>query len=219
MIEAPPRPREAKGGLVKRTDPRVDAYIAKAAPFARPILEHLRELVHEASPEAEETIKWGAPTFSLDGKILGIMPAFKAHCAFAFWHKEMRKILAAKGAGPAEGRGSLGKIARLADLPPDRVMKGYIRKAAELSGSTSPAHPRPVRRPAADVPVPADLAAALKKNRPASRTFEGFPPGHRKEYIEWIKGAKRDETRKRRLDTAIEWLSEGKKINWRYEKC
>lgn len=204
---------------MKRTDPRVDAYIARAAPFARPILHHLRDLVHDACPGAEETIKWGSPSFSYDGKILCGMAAFKAHCAFGFWHKEMAKVLAKDGVASDEAMGSLGKITRLEDLPSDRAMKGYLRKAAELNESDAPARPRRARGPAAEMPVPADLAAALKKSRAAAKTFEGFSPGHRKEYIEWIIGAKREETRQKRLATAIGWLAEGKRRNWRYETC
>ena len=63
---------------------------------------------------------------------------------------------------------------------------------------------------------PPDLAAALKKNAQARATFDGFSPSHKKEYIEWIVEAKRDETRQRRLSQAIEMLAEGKTRNWKY---
>ena len=201
-----------------KPDPRVDTYIAKAAPFARPVLDHLRKLIHEACPAAEETIKWGAPAFTYGGKILCGMAAFKAHCAVFFWHREMRKVLGEDAAAPGEARGLLGRITGLADLPTDRAMMGYLRRAAELNDSEVPAQPRPRGR-AAGVPVPEDLAAALKKSKSASEAFETFPPGQRKEYVAWITGAKRDETRRKRVATAVEWLSEGKRLNWRYEKC
>jgi uncharacterized protein YdeI (YjbR/CyaY-like superfamily) len=204
---------------VKSTDPRIDAYIAKAAPFARPVLRHLRGLIHEACPGAEETIKWGSPSFTYGGQILCFMAAFKAHCAFGFWHREMRKLFPGDEAASADARGSLGRITALADLPSDRAIKGYVRQAAKWNESDVPAQPRPARGRSAELPVPDDLAAALKRNKAAGKSFQGFPPGQRKEYVLWITGAKRTETRQKRLATAIEWLAEGKKLNWRYEKC
>jgi uncharacterized protein YdeI (YjbR/CyaY-like superfamily) len=202
-----------------KTDPRIDAYIAKSAEFARPILRHLRKLVHEACPEAEETMKWSHPTFIYGGKILCGMAAFKAHGTFGFWHREMEKVLRKDGARADEAMWSLGRITRLADLPSDAAMRRYIRKAASLNESDAPGRPQPARKPATPLPVPADLAAALKKNRTAAATFEKFSPSHRRDYIEWITGAKRDETRAKRLATTLEWLAEGKSRNWKYENC
>lgn len=204
---------------MKTSDPRVDAYIARSATFARPILRRLRALVHDACPEAEETMKWSMPSFLYNGKILCGMAAFKAHCTFGFWHKEMAKILGEDGAGADEAMGSFGRITSLVDLPSDATMRRYLRKAATLNASGAPARPRPARKLAEPLSVPADLAAALKKNRPAAATFESFRPSHRKEYIDWITEAKREETRAKRLATTLKWLAEGKSRNWKYEKC
>lgn len=204
---------------MKKTDPRIDAYIAKSAEFARPVLRHLRALVHEACPEAEETMKWSSPSFLHNGKILCGMAAFKAHATFGFWHKEMATVLGKDGASADEAMGSLGRITSLADLPSDAAMRHYIRKAASLNESEAPGRPRPARKPAAALPVPGDLAAALKKSKAAAATFEGFSPSHRNEYVEWITGAKREETRAKRVATTLEWLAEGKRHNWKYEKC
>ena len=201
------------------TDPRVDAYVAKAAPFARPILKHLRRLVHESCPAAEETIKWGMPSFTAGGKILCGMAGFKAHCAVFFWHREVNALLAKDGLLDRKAMGSLGRIASLEDLPPERKLKGYLRLAAKVAGTEAPARARPARAKGAEAAVPDDLAAALRKNRAAARTFAAFSPSQRREYVAWIVGAKREETRRKRLATAIEWLSEGKKLNWRYERC
>ncbi|MFI5182076.1 MAG: YdeI family protein [Thermoanaerobaculia bacterium] len=204
---------------MNRTDPRIDAYIGKSADFARPILRHLRELVHEACPEAEETIKWGMPSFVFGGKILCGMAAFKAHCAFGFWRRELREALGPARSKADEAMGGFGRITRLEDLPSDKTLLGLIRRAAKVNASGASARPARTRKPARALPVPADLATALRKNKTAAVTFERLSPSHRNEYVEWVAEAKRDETRHKRLATAIKWLAEGKRRNWRYEKC
>jgi uncharacterized protein YdeI (YjbR/CyaY-like superfamily) len=189
-------------------DPRVDAYIARSAAFAQPILSRLRDLVHEACPEVEETLKWGAPSFMHAGGILCFMAAFKQHASFGFW----KHALVLGEDVPREGMGSLGKKQLLA----------WIRKAALLNaqGARTPAV-RKAGRPKPQPDVPPELAAALamRKHARARAVFEAFPPGHRREYIEWIAEAKREETRARRLAQALEWMSEGKPRNWKYMRC
>lgn len=200
-------------------DSRIDDYIARSADFARPVLKHLRRLIHAGCPTVVETIKWSMPHFEHHG-ILCSMAAFNHHCSFGFWKG---RLLFGPGKGPddqdREGMGQFGRITALSDLPSDRVLLAYIRKAAALNeaGVGLPARPRPRtrRQPA----VPADLAAALAKNRRARATFEGFSPSHRKEYVEWITGAKREATRQQRLATAVTWLSEGKPRHWKYAGC
>lgn len=199
-----------------KPDPRIDAYIAKSAAFARPILTHLRALVHQGCPEATETFKWSHPFFEYQGPLCN-MAAFKAHCAFGFWHKGMQDVLGGDGAKAEEAMGSLGRITSLADLPSDATMLKYVKQAAALNASNIPARPKAKPKPA--LPVPVDLAAALGKNKAAAATFEKFSPSHRREYIEWITEAKRPETRETRLATTLEWLAEGKKRNWKYENC
>jgi uncharacterized protein YdeI (YjbR/CyaY-like superfamily) len=204
--------------MKKSTDPRIDAYIAKSAEFARPILKHLRALVHQGCPEAEEAMKWSMPFFMHHG-ILCHMAAFKAHCSFGFRHQVMETILNRELGKGADGMGHFGRITGLSDLPSDRVMLGYIRQAAKLMESGQPAlRPRKAKPKSADV-VPPALVAALKKNRAAAATFEKFSPSHRREYIEWINEAKRDETRDKRLATTLEWLATGKPRNWKYMNC
>ena len=199
-----------------KPDPRIDAYIAKAAPFAQPILTHLRALVHRACPEATETIKWSRPFFEHHG-LLCNMAAFKAHCAFGFHHQEMDQLLAADGAKGDDAMGSLGRLGALTDLPSDATLVRYLRHAAKLNESGTARRPAKKAKPA--LADPADLAAALKKNTAARATWTKFPPGHRREYIEWITEAKRPETRARRLATTLEWLAEGKSRNWKYQNC
>lgn len=203
--------------MKKNTDPRVDDYIANAAEFARPILRHLRALVHRACPEATETLKWRMPNFEHAGSILCNMAAFKAHCAFGFWRKDVQAMVAKDGDKTDVAMGHLGKIASLADLPGDDVLSRYLKFAVERAESGTRA--RPVAKPKPALPVPADLAAALQKNRKAAAAFEKFSLSHRREYIEWITEAKRDETRQKRLATTLKWLAEGKSRNWKYANC
>ena len=195
-------------------DPRIDVYIAKSAPFAQPILAHLRTLMHAACPPVVETIKWGHPFFEHRG-VLCSMAAFKAHCAFGFWHSEMAQSVPGKS---GDAMGQFGRITRLSDLPKDTALKALVKKAAALNASGvksarggSAAGPRPIV-------VPDDLAAALAQNARARATFEAFSATHKREYVEWIAGAKRDETRATRLATALEWMADGKPKEWRYQK-
>lgn len=203
---------------MSRKDPRIDQIILKSADFAKPILEHLRALVHKACPDVEETIKWGMPHFDYKGSILCGMAAFKQHCAFFFKKAELmkdpEKIFTATG---ESGMGHLGKITSLKDLPSSKVMIAYIKEAAKLNEEGIKLPPRP-KKEAKEIEVPADLIKALNKVKEAKRTFEGFSYSHRKEYVEWITEAKTEATRQKRIDTTIEWLSEGKSKNWKYMK-
>lgn len=197
------------------TDPRVDAYIARQADFARPILEHLRSTVHSACPEAEETLKWGMPHFLYKGRMLAGMAAFKAHATFGFWRA--KEVLGGTGA-ERDAMGQFGRLTGVAALPPDDVLAGLIRKAMALTDSGA----RPARAkaaPDADPEAPPELEAALAANPAARAAFDGFPPGARREYVEWVAGAKRPETRARRIVQAVEWMAQGKRRNWKYEKC
>jgi hypothetical protein len=190
------------------TDPQVDAYIAKSADFARPILTHLRALVHAGCPGVEETIKWRSPHFMFHGMLCS-MAAFKQHCVFGFWNGAIGL--------PAEltAMGHFGRIAALSDLPPDSRVIALVRKAARLNESGLRRPPRP-KHPKPPIAVPDDLARALAKNARARATFDGFAPSHRREYLEWITEAKTDTTRANRVKSAIEWMAEGKSRNWKY---
>ena len=200
------------------TDPRIDAYIQKSAEFARPILEHIRKLVHKAYPEVEETMKWSMPFFLNNGSIICNMAAFKEHCAFGFWNAPLLKdpegILHVK---EKNAMGHLDRITSKKDLPSDKVLIAYIREAAALN-EAGVKKPVLKKAPKKELPVPAELTAALKKNKKAQAAFEGFSPSHRREYIEWITEAKTDATREKRLATTVEWLAEGKSRMWKYEK-
>ena len=199
-----------------KKDPRIDAYIADAAPFAQPILKHLRTIVHKGCPQVEETMKWSMPHFDYKGIMCG-MAAHKQHCSFGFWQGSE---LALRGMDKsADGMGHFGRITSLADLPDAETLIGYVRKAVALkdSGAKKPAQAKAKKQPG-EVELPGYFTAALRNNKAAQQTFEKFSYSHRKEYVEWITSAKRDETRESRLATAIAWLAEGKSRNWNYER-
>ena len=198
-----------------KQDPRVDAYIEKRADFAKPILRHLREQVHAACPECEETLKWSMPTFMYYGEILASMAAFKAHATFGFWRG--REVMGDSGA-EREAMGSFGRLASLSDLPDDRTLASLINKAMALVDSGEK-RARPLKHPKPPVEAPDDLMAALDKNPAARATFDGFPASCRRDYVDWVTEAKRPETRAKRLAQAVEWMAEGKRRNWKYETC
>jgi uncharacterized protein YdeI (YjbR/CyaY-like superfamily) len=193
-------------------DPRIDAYIAKAQPFARPILEHVRDRVHAVVSDVQETLKWSAPAFTIDGKILLIIAAFKAHAAINFWRgQELRGDSANSVA-----MGQFGKIASVDDLPADAQLDDLIREAAKLAKSA----PAPRKGKHAPIPPPElhpDFAAALAKAPKAKAALDSFPPSAQRDYFEWIAEAKQDATRQKRIATAMEWLSEGKRRHWKYQ--
>ena len=197
-------------------DPRFDAYIARAPEFARPILTHLREVVHAACPEVEETMKWSSPHFTYQG-MLCHMAAFKNHCGFGFWKGSL--VLEQEGSGADGAMGQFGRITSLADLPSDEVLTEYIQRAMRLNeaGARTPSRGR-TGPPKTEVEVPDDLSAAFVENASARAGFAALTPSQRREYVEWLNDAKTEATRRRRLATAIEWISEGKSRHWKYAK-
>lgn len=198
------------------TDPFVDEYIERSKDFAKPILNHLRELVHEACPDVVETKKWSFPHFDYKGMMCS-MASFNEHCAFNFW----KQSLLDESAFPAEktAMGSFGRIKSLADLPDDATMKKLIQDAMKLNDDGVKTVKAPAWKEKKELVVPEILTAALESNALAFETFNNFPYSKKKDYVAWITEAKSEATRDKRLGTAIEWLSEGKARNWKYEKC
>ena len=195
-------------------DPRIDAYIAKAQPFARPILEKVRNRVHAVVPDVEEAIKWSMPAYTLGGKIVLITAAFKAHTALNFWRGQELRGEAAN----ANAMGQFGKIGSVDDLPPDAELDRLISEAAELAKAA------PAPRKAKHDPKPApglhpEFAAALAKAPKAKAALDGFPPSAQRDYFEWISEARQDATRQKRIATAVEWRGEGKRRHWKYQNC
>ena len=189
-------------------DPRVDAYIAKSADFAKPILKNIRAAVHKGAPGVTETIKWGVPAYVDDRGILCMTAAFKRHCGWVFWTGRKPASVDAK---------AWQRITTVDQLPGARQLVALVKEAAanKTAGAKKAASRRPAARP---VKVPAYFMSALKKNRKALTAFEAFPPSHKREYIEWIDSAKTDDTRQRRLAQALEWIASGKSRNWKYER-
>lgn len=196
-------------------DPRIDAYVKKAQPFARPILHHLRAVVHAACPDVEETIKWSFPHFDYRGGMMCAMAAFKEHCTFGFWNGS---VLLASDSRNAEAMGDFGRITALAELPSKARITSLIKQAMQLNEAGVKRVARKPSAPRKPLRVPADLAAALSGNRSAAAAFRAFSPSARREYIEWITEAKTPATRERRLTTTVGWIAEGKRRNWKYEK-
>ena len=193
-------------------DARIDAYIEKAQPFARPILTHIRKAVHAGCPDVNETIKWGMPHFDYKGIMCG-MAAFKEHCAFGFWKASLLGV-----AGPAsrDAMGQFGCVKSIKDLPPQKELIGLVKAAAKLNDEGVTAK-REKKAPKPALPTPPVLTAALKKNKKAQAAFDALSPSHRREYVEWIAEAKQEATRERRIATTLEWLTEGKTRNWKYQ--
>ncbi|MBA2330090.1 MAG: DUF1801 domain-containing protein [Flavisolibacter sp.] len=200
-------------------DPRIDAYIDKSASFAQPILTHLRDLVHQACPDVEETMKWSMPHFDYKG-VMCSMASFKQHCSVSFWKafllNDPKGYIKERAAQGGEGMGHLGRITSLKDLPPDKVLIDLIKQAKRLNDEG-------VKLPSKEKKAPKELATPdyflneLKKNKSALAVFENFSPSQKKEYVQWITEAKSEDTRNKRMATALEWIAEGKKRNWKYE--
>jgi uncharacterized protein YdeI (YjbR/CyaY-like superfamily) len=189
-------------------DPRIDAFIAKAQPFAQPILSHLRDVIHRALPQVEEAIKWGRPSFVHEGRIVAVFGAFKAHASLTLW-----KMGEATGR-EEEGMGQFGRLTSLGDLSDDAELIRLIQETASAR-ATAPPKPKKPLRP--ELPVPQELATALAASPNAQRIWDGFAPSHRREYSEWVSEAKRPETRAARVAQSVEWIAEGKQRNWKYQ--
>jgi hypothetical protein len=196
-------------------DPRVDAYIAKAAPFAKPVLTRIRSAVHKGCPDVQETMKWSFPHFDYKGMLCG-MAAFNQHCTLGFWKASLLKSdgMAAKS---TDAMGQFGRITSVDDLPSEKELVALVRQAARLNDEGV----KVVREPKAPKPMPKAPPAfvkALRANSRAKATYDAFSPSHRREYLEWITEAKTDATRDKRIASTIEWLAEGKSRNWKYER-
>lgn len=201
-----------------KIDKRIDQYILNAADFARPILNHLRELIHIGCPDVEETMKWSFPHFDYSGEILCSMAAFKKHCAFGFWKASIMQD--PQGLFQLKNKtamGSLGQITDIADLPSDKILIKYVKEAANLNTQgVKIVKKSPSKK---DLEIPDYFMKSLVKNKKAKKTFENFSASNKREYVDWVTGAKTEETKIRRLETSIEWMAEGKIRNWKYVKA
>ncbi len=197
----------------------IDSYISKSADFSKPILVHLRELIHKACPNVEEKIKWSFPHFDYKGEMMCSMAAFKQHCAFGFWKASLMKdSVLIENALSESAMGHLGRLTSITDLPADKKIISWIKEAMKLNdlGIKLPSRIKTTIKK--ELEVPGDMIKALSKNKKAMQTFEAFAYSHKKEYIQWICEAKTEVTRDKRIASAVEWISEGKGRNWKYEK-
>lgn len=202
---------------MEKYNPQVDEYIEKSADFAKPILNYLRETIHEVCSDAEEAIKWKFPTFMYKGKILCSTVSFKQYCSMGFWlHDEMKTIKNLDTGVEKTNMFSLGKITKMEDLPSKPQLKKIILEAMELTDmGVTLKKSAPSKT---EIPVPDYFQNALGENKKALETFQKSAPSFRKEYVNWIVDAKTETTRNKRIEQAIEWISEGKGRNWKYEK-
>jgi uncharacterized protein YdeI (YjbR/CyaY-like superfamily) len=197
-----------------KKNPAVDAYIKKAPPFAKPILKQLRKIIHKGCPKVTEDIKWGAPFYLYQDRVLCATMGFKAHCALVFWKSGLIKKKMGKKAEVELKR--LRRISALAELLSERELLAYVKLAMHFNEPGTKLPPRKERP--TPVKAPRDLTVALRANPKALATFNAFTPTRKKDYIYWITGAKTKETRERRLETAVDWMAEGKSRNWKYEE-
>jgi uncharacterized protein YdeI (YjbR/CyaY-like superfamily) len=205
---------------MQNTDPRIDQYILNASGFAVPVMNHLRQIVHQACPDVKETMKWSFPHFDYRGSILCSMAAFKNHCAFNIWLgnqlSDPHKLLLSGDAKTSMG--NLGKIQKIEDLPSDEILIGYLKEALSLSEKGA----KLIRNVKDDAPktleIPEYFLKALETNLKAKITFEKFSYSHKKEYVNWITEAKTEATKEKRIQTSLDWLAEGKPQNWKYMK-
>jgi uncharacterized protein YdeI (YjbR/CyaY-like superfamily) len=203
---------------MEHSDPRIDEYILKAADFAKPILHHLRSIIHKACPQVKETIKWSFPNFEYSGSILCNMAAFKQHCTFGFWlgsqMKDPHGLLS--NVGEKTAMGNFGQIKSLEDLPSDTILAEYIEEAMSLIEKGLKVQKKE-KVQLKELKIPDYFISALQKNTTALSYFEKLSPSHKKEYLEWITEAKTEATRNKRVSTAVEWMEEGKSRNWKYK--
>ena len=202
---------------MKNKNKQVDEYISKSADFAKPILHHLRKLVHTACPAVKETIKWGFPHFDYKGTMCS-MAAFKQHCAFGFWKAAIMKDADALKDNNRNAMGHSGKIKSRNDLPPDKILISLIKESMKLNEDNIKLPERKNTDKKPEIIVPDAFKKELVKYKKANNTFNNFSPSHKREYIEWIEDAKTEETKNKRILTTIEWLTEGKSRNWKSEK-
>jgi uncharacterized protein YdeI (YjbR/CyaY-like superfamily) len=212
--------RKQKKVIMAKKEKLIDAYIAKSADFAIPILNHIRELVHKACPDVEEKVKWGMPFFDYKGEMLCHIASFKQHAVMGFWKAALMKDpVLLENAKSETAMGHLGKITSLKDMPPDKKITAWIKEAMLLTdkGIKLPSKAKPAAGKK-EITVPDYFVKALAKNKKAKQVFENFAYSHKKEYLQWITEAKTEETRNKRMATALEWMAEGKSRLWKYEK-
>jgi uncharacterized protein YdeI (YjbR/CyaY-like superfamily) len=198
--------------------PAIDEYINKSEEFARPILLHLRKIIHLACPDVEETIKWSFPNFEYKGQILCSMASFKKHCSFGFWlgaeMEDPENILNKVG---NTNMGNFGKIINHNSLPDDNIIIKYIHEAMKLSESGTKKKTSKIKDKKS-LEIPVYIIEFIEKYPKAKVVFNNFSNSCKKEYVQWIEEAKQVSTKLKRLEKAVSMMEEGKEFNWQYKK-
>jgi uncharacterized protein YdeI (YjbR/CyaY-like superfamily) len=140
------------------------------------------------------------------------MAAFKDYVTFGFWKHQLLVDRLPHIQNPMS---QFGKIGSVKDLPARASLVRTVKAAMDLNDQGVKVE-RVIRKKPS-LKVPPYFTAALRKNAKALAAFNAFPPSHKREYVDWIVEAKRDETRARRMETAVEWIAQGKGRNWKYE--
>jgi uncharacterized protein YdeI (YjbR/CyaY-like superfamily) len=202
----------------KQYNPELDDYLAKSAGFAKPIMQHLRELLHETCPEIVEEIKWGIPHFDYKGEMMCIFAAHKNHCSFTFWKESLMSDQKFKENPSLQAsKRYLGKIISLSDLPSDKQLVAYIKEAMALNENGVKLVPRKSEKPK-NIAIPDYFAKELAAKPKVKKIFDSKSDSFRKDYLVWITDAKTETTRQKRIAESLEWIAEGKGRFWKYDK-
>ena len=157
------------------------------------------------------------PFFDYKGEMMCHMASFKQHCAFGFWKGSiMKDPVLRETAQSEEAMGHLGRITSLKDLPSDKKIISWIKEAMVLNDNGIKLPPKVKPAETKELAAPDYFTKAIAKNKTAKKVWDAFPPGKKKDYITWITEAKTEDTRNKRMETAVEWIAEGKARNWKY---
>jgi len=189
----------------------VDEYIESTEKW-RAELIRLRKILR--STDLEETVKWGAPCYTCDGKNVVGLGAFKSYLGLWFFQGALLADKSKVLINAQEGKTKALRQWRFTSSKEINasLIKAYVNEAIELQrqgAAIKPDRGRPVE-------VPPQLKRALAGNKTASRAFNALTPGKQREYADYISSAKREETRSKRLEKIIPMIAAGQGLHDRY---
>ena len=191
-------------------DDRVTAYLARH-PLWRTPLENARAIL--VSSELEETIKWGGPAYTLDGRVLVGLAGFKKHCAIWFhqgvYLEDTENLLQN---AQKTTRGMRQWRIEAGDKLPKAVFKRYVKET--IANERAGMRVTPKRKKS--VQMPQALATALKKDKDFATAYRALTPGRQREYAEHVASAKREQTRATRLEKIRPKVLAGEGLNDQY---
>ncbi|MCB0792148.1 MAG: DUF1801 domain-containing protein [Flavobacteriales bacterium] len=196
---------------------RINSHIAEQDEWKRRLMVRLRQLIHQVDPGIEETWRWNGPHFDRNGIMLG-MSAHKT-CVSIWFHKgallkDPRRLFEPLEKDEAKGM----RVYKLkeSDAIDEKAFTELVKQAVKLNeDGVKLSEAKPARK---TLVVPPELESVLKKDQHAMTNWEGFSYSKKKDYIEWVTDAKREETRKRRIAQAFQLIRDGLALNERYEK-